>query len=207
MTILRVTTLITGNLVSGGGINTMYFDAAGGGAGDAATAVGDFWGDFLTYLSDDVTFTVQPEVEEVNEVNGAVTGVVAVTGSATTGPSAAEWLPPAMQALVRFRTGEFVDGREIRGRVFIPGFVETINDNGAPAAALLTQLQTAANTLITDSADMVIWQRPREARGVIPPGPGHPNGLPAQDQRDGSFARVTTASVWSKWAILRSRRD
>lgn len=207
MTILRVTTLFSGASTAGGGVNQMYFDPAGAGAAAAASSVLAFWNTSPSTQSSDTTWAVQPEVEELDEASGELTGVIAVTGGGGSGTGTTDRVPPMAQLLVRFRTGVFGDGRELRGRVNVPGLLDGHNDLGRPSSGVRSVWQTGANTLVAATGDLVVYRRKREARAAVPPGPGHPNGLPALSERAGSFARVTTATLWDQWAILRSRRD
>jgi len=198
-TLRRVQTVISGSLVNGGGISTHYFDTSVGAAQDAATAVLGFWATCVANLNNGVTFTVQPFVTERTAETGATTGVVAVTGGSVTGSTSFEALPAANQALLRLRTGVFSDGREIRGRLFIPGITEADHNVSGLLAALKTQLEGAAVALRdSTTANWVVWRRPRLA---------DPLHVPPISARAGDKATVVSIEMWNKPAVLRSRRD
>lgn len=180
----RVRTVFTG-VTGSPWLSTAFFDEAGGDASDAVAAVATFWSALDTRLHVDVAWSTEPDVEIVDEVTGNITGIIGVPPTAGTGALAGELAPPATQALVRWRTGSFVGGREIRGRTFIPGLNVTAIDDGNLAAAVQVVFQDAAAALIADVASiLVIWSR-----------------------ANGAAAPVVSASVWSQFAVMRSRRD
>lgn len=164
----------------------MFFDqAAGLTAQDAADAVRAFWLTCADNMADDYTAQVELAVEDIDYTTGKPVGVTAVTASLVTGTQSADPLPWATQALVSWRTGTFVSGREIRGRTFIPGMVETLSSNGVPAGSIFTSINGAASTLASDTdSSLAIFSRKKHAVGI-----------------------VTSGSMWTKWAVLRSRRD
>jgi len=181
----RVTTSISG--FSGGPyLSQMHFsEALGALAQDAADAVKVFWAAVDNLMANDLTWTVPGEVEQFDPANGNLTGIVAVTGGTGTGADATSYLPPANQMLIRWRTGTFVGGREIRGRTFIPGVTEAGTADGVLEASWQSTLLSAANALIADTdSELQIWS-------------------PTQ----GATADVASASVWNQLAVLRSRRD
>jgi hypothetical protein len=206
-TIRRVTTLIAGPTVNGGGVQTFYFANAVGTAAQLTAAVQSFWNYNPAIFYTGTTFAVQSEVESLNDANGQLTGVATGTAATVTGSGAAEALSPATQGLVRWRTGVVEDGREIRGRTFMPAMVAAQNDDGHPIAGCISAMTTAAGLLISDAnSELIVWRRPRLARPQVG-SPGDRYYLPAQSARDGSSATVTSGTGWDKWAVLRSRRD
>ena len=206
-TIRRVTTVITGTYVNGGGVTTHHFDESTGTAAQLCAAVNSFWNYNASVFVTGTLFTVLSEVEELNDANGQLTGVSAGTLYNVPGTAVSEPLSPATQGLIRWRTGVVSDGREIRGRTFLPAMCAADNDDGKPIAAALTVFQSMANALIGDAnSTFVIWRRPRKARPQIG-SPGDPWYLPAQAQRDGTSATVDNGGPWTQWAVLRSRRD
>lgn len=186
----RVRTSLTG--VQGSPwLSTMYFDVAGGTAQDAADAVGVFWTAMDNSMVSAVQWATEAEVAQVNASNGNLVMVHATTPASGTGASATEVLPIATQALIRWRTGSIVNGREVRGRTFIPGLVEANNDSGSPTSTLVTNYSAAAAALIADAnSTLVVWHRPTTPGGS-----------------DGSKHDVVTGSMWTEFAVLRSRRD
>lgn len=164
---------------------THVFQEGAGSAAQAVAAVGTFWGAVDATMDNEVNWTTLTDVESFDAATGNVTAVTSVTAVTGSGALALEALPLASQGLVRWRTGVYVSGREIRGRTFIPGLADSANDNGNLAASVATTIGNAANALIADAnSQLEIWSRV-----------------------NGATADVTSASVWSSFAVLRSRRD
>lgn len=181
----RVTTLFSGPLVTGGGINQFYFDEAAGTASAAAAAARAFWQAAADVMSTQVVWTVEGEVELVDET-GAITGVESTDPFTSNGSSTGDPLPIATQGLIRWRTGFFMGGRELRGRTFIPGVTEGLNGtDGKPnSGALIEMNQAPAALLGASGAEFRIFSRTKNAS-----------------------ATVVSGSAWTQWATLRSRRD
>lgn len=166
-------------------VNTAFFDSSVGTAQDCVDAVGTFWSAADSLMEASVSWSTQSDVETVNALNGNVTNVTATTPAGGTGVVGQTGLPIAAQMLVRWRTGTYVNGREIRGRWFIPGLSTTVNNDGQPSASSLITLNTAAATLQGDAdTNLVIWSR-------------------AHGQQE----FVTSGTAWTQFAVLRSRRD
>lgn len=181
----RVRTQITGGL-GGPYLSTMYFSVIGGlTAANANAAVGAFWGTMKAVMSTSMTATTEGEVAELDVATGQVTGALPVTSIANTGTASGDTLPPAVQGLIRWRTGTFFNGREVRGRTFIPGPGEALNTNGVPTSVWLSAANTAAANLIADpNSDFQIYTR-----------------------KNHNSEAVITGAGWTQWAVLRSRRD
>lgn len=167
-------------------VNTLYFAGDTQTIADAAVAdVGAFWGAVDALMNTGVTWATESEVEVVDEVTGNVTAVLVTTPQTGAGATVTELLPRIAQAVVRMRTGTFIGGREVRGRIFVPGLTELANTTGQVTAATLTTIQTAAQALM-DSVNQqwVVWSR---THGVA--------------------RLISSVSVWSQFSYLGSRRD
>jgi hypothetical protein len=172
-------------------LNTLYFDADGGTAQQAATAAGTFWGAVDALMDNEVTWRTEPDVPTINPGTGNLETVTSTTPVTGAGALSTIMLPVATQGLIRWRTGIIVGDRELRGRTFVPGLGTASNDNGILLAASQTTMQTAAAALISDAnSTLVVWHRPSS--------PG---------ASDGTNASVLTANVWGQFATMRSRRD
>lgn len=179
----RITTVWTG-LEGLPGTTTMYGHENGVSAHDQVAAVMNFWGAIEGSLSSAIHFFVNPIVEIVDSTTGEITGLDDTgAGGSGAGANGGDLLPLTTQALVRWRTGVFSSGRELRGRTFIPGWCETENDDGKPTSGCVSLVQSAADTLV-GSMNMAAYS------------PTHH-----------TWASVNLASMWTEWAVLRSRRD
>lgn len=172
-------------------LSTMFFNEATGTAQQAATAVITWWQAVDNLMANDYTWTVLPEVAVIQETSGLLTSIESVTGNTGVGIDGSDVLPPANQILVRWLSASVVNGRLLRGRTFVPGLTEAANTERKVSAAWITALDTAnAALLATANADLVVWHRPSTPGGS-----------------DGELASVSAASVWTDFAVLRSRRD
>lgn len=166
-------------------VSTAFFDSGAGTAQDAVTATGTFWQAADSLMEASVTWSTQADVETVNANNGQVTAVTSTTPVTGAGVAGQTGLPIASQMLVRWRTGVYIAGREIRGRWFIPGIAVSINNDGQPTGPSVITVNTAASTLIGDAnSQLVIWSRANTQQAV-----------------------VSSGTCWTQFAVLRSRRD
>jgi len=185
VTMARITTTITGPAATGGGYNELYLVPTTGTMADAHDAAADFWEAFGVLALSTNTYVTSGDIELVDSATGLITGIESATTRTKVGQNSGEPLPKATAALVRWRTGTYVNGREIRGRTFLSGLNEAQSDAGVIAAGTRTALQTAANTLVARTdVNLVVYSRVHFQAAV-----------------------VETANVWSEWAMLRSRRD
>ena len=181
----RVRTGIAGG-PGGSQVSTMYFDATSPFTAQAAVdTVYNFWNNLKAGIANDLTFTIEPAVYTIDATTGEPTGIVSTGSAAVSGTNANDTEPWATQGLVEWRTGNFISGREIRGRTFIPGPTYDQSSGGVPSSTYNTRISSAVTSLLgdTDSALMVYSRK---------------NFLAAQ---------VDVGSPWTKWAVLRSRRD
>jgi len=181
----RVRTEITGG-PGGTGLSTMYFDGTGGlTAQHAADAVRAFWDYQKAHISNNLTMTTLGPVYTLDDATGAPLAVTATTTTPVVGTDGSDEESWATQGLLELRTGNFISGREIRGRIFIPTPGSGQGSGGVPTAGYLSMLNAAAAALVADpNSSWEVWSR-RNAVGVA----------------------VVSANAWSKWAVLRSRRD
>jgi hypothetical protein len=164
---------------------TAYFAQSGGTAQQAA----DAWRAFLsagvsTYIAG-MVFANVSDVTLVDPVTGNVTGTTPVVLASVTFTGAGDPLPPATSLLCRYRTGEYINGHEIRGRTNISGLTETDNTLGSVSTSTQTTWNARLATLITGGT---------KVHAVYSP-------------TNHCWAATTAATVSSQWAVLRTRRD
>lgn len=181
----RVRTSITGG--SGGPwLSTFYFNVIGGlTAQNAVAATGTFWNGVKGLVAAGIVMATEADVASMDAGTGEVTGITATTPSSVTGTGTGTTAPTAAQGLIRWRTGYYVAGREIRGRTFIPGLCVAAVAGGAPTTSYLNSANAAAAALVADAnSELMIWSK-----------------------KNGEVAPVLLGSTWSSFAVLRSRRD
>lgn len=168
-------------------VSTFFADGDGTGTGpeDFRDALNTFLTTVDTGLSNALAWQLDPEVD-VMDLDGTVTGSVSVTAAGASGGTSGQQLPHANQLLLRLRTGSFVGGRELRGKLYIPGTMSADTDStGNPTTARINTVNAAAAALVTDSAGgWSVWSRKSAARSGI-----------------------SSATCAPFMAVLRSRRD
>lgn len=165
-------------------LSTMLFGTVNS-AQQSVNAVGAFWSAVDAAIATAVTWRTLPDVDEI-DVDGNLIGVESTTVQTAGGALAGDRLPHATQALITWRTGAIIGGRELKGRTFIPGIGESHNSaDGTLSSGLISILQAAGDALIADvNSAFTIWS-PTHAQVRL----------------------ATVASVRDQWAVLRSRRD
>jgi len=186
----RVRTVFTG-VPGTPWLSTMYFNDTGGTAQQAANAAGGYWGAIDALMGSQVDWATEADVSVINAVTGTLEGVESTTPLTGLGALATELIGFATQALCRWRTGTVVNGRNLRGRTFIPGLTTTSADDGQLISGHRVAIAAAAAALIADAnSELVIWHRPNPDTGSL-----------------GLAAPVVTGTAWTEFAVMRSRRD
>lgn len=181
----RITTVTTG-YAGAPYYSNHFFDIAPGTPAQAHAAVTTFWLEAASAISSGSTMTVQSDVPTIDTTDGHIVSVASVPPQVVPGQLAPGTpLPASQQLLVQLRTGVYLGGRQLRGRLFIMGQTVAGMANGRPAAATITDLNAAAATLVANAnAQWVVWSK---LGGVA-----HP---------------ITSATTWNEYAVLRSRRS
>lgn len=163
----------------------------------AVDAVRGFWDAIKALIPNEVTWTVSPVVDQYDWANGAllssVSAPVPPTSVVATSTSAYSM---ASGAKVNLNTANIIDGRRVRGGIFlVPLGSNGYENNGTVLSTARTTINTAANTmrtaLTTGGLELMVWSRPTS------PGPS----------TDGELSQVTAVETSEKTAILRGRRD
>lgn len=148
-------------------------------------AVGEFWATVSALMTGVVDWTVEGDVAQIDSATGDLVGVTSETPVSGSGTNAGDPLPYANQALVNWSTSVFAGGRNIKGKTFIPALCEDSNSVGTLLSASDGVITDAANALVAALNGSMVIYSPTNALA----------------------AEVTGASVPSKFAVLRSRRD
>ena len=184
---LRVTTEITGPQGAPYYTTIHFGGTTSGQATAAANAVRTFWADLADRLWEGMSPLVQSDIPSIDPATGQIVEMFSVVTTAVDMNAVGEPLPPFTQLLHRWRTGDFVAGRELRGRTFVPGIMEVDSVNGAPTAGLLADVQAAFDAMGTNGVP---------AGQIVVYSPTHH-----------VFSLVSSHTNWNQFAILRSRRD
>lgn len=144
-------------------------------------------------LPAEVRIQVEAEVDVIEDTTGDLVRSYAGTTPLLVGGSGAGSYSAAVGAVVNWRTGGVRNGRRVRGRSFlVPLAGGAFGTNGALVPSVQALIQTAASALANPSGspDLCVYARPSSAGAT-----------------DGSAFVVTSATVPSLGAVLRSRRD
>lgn len=143
------------------------------------------------YLPNSVDITFSNKVRKINETTGQATGEDTVTAPAQVdGTGGNVWAGPVGGGWT-WNTGAFTSkNHRIQGRtMLVPMSLTAYEANGTLAGAAVTALQNAANTFLAGAgANLIVWRRPVLGAG-------------------GGFNLVTSATVYDKAYVLKSRRD
>lgn len=164
------------------GTNTLYAPTSIA-IGDILDAANDFYDFWVTgNIADDFHATVPSTGERIDVDTGIVVGTWA-HGSDTQhdGTDTSNFVTDATQVLLQLRTGFFVSGRELRGRLFLPGLRVTGTTVGNLDPSIISDTEDAANAAF--AATMAVYSRTHH-----------------------TFATIDHCNVWSELAVLRSRR-
>lgn len=150
-------------------------------------AVRTFFADFLSYLPADLTITVDPIYQILEDTTGDVVeeGTVGTPSNVITGVSAGSW-NAQVGLLVEWVTGTFVAGRRLRGRTYMVPLAGIDDTDGTLGADALAAARGAGAWIVQSAEDFRVWHRPA---GAVP----------------GSSASITGSTVRDHAAILRSR--
>jgi hypothetical protein len=147
--------------------------------------VADFWTALNAVMCTPVTWSVIPEVAFIDDATGQIIDLSTWAGEGGSAANTNEDMPYANQALINWRTGTYLAGRELRGKTFVPALTQAANDNGQLIAGTRASIDAAAEELISDgNGAMRVFS------------PTHLTSSP-----------ITSSDVPAKIAILRSRRD
>lgn len=184
---------------SGGPISLLTFYWDGTGAADAALVTEAHARVRAAYnalaarlLAGSVFAIPNPNGDFFEETTGQVVSQAAPTAlpAAIAFTNANDALPFQTQALVRYLSGTFINGRRVSGRSYIPGWTELDNAGGVLSATAVTALNafnTALGTTVVTPMSQRVWHRPGGA------GPG-------------LTVPVLSRSASGAWSVLRSRR-
>jgi hypothetical protein len=145
-------------------LTTTYFDASAYASSAAVTNMAAFWDAIPTHININLDWQVQGDVDIVDPVTGQITAIESNTPESGSGSSSLEVLSLGTCGLINLRTGVYVAGREIRGKLYVPGPTEGSSIQGTPGAAYASALQTAFDTLQSPSGPQLVVYSPKNAR-------------------------------------------
>lgn len=192
---------------SGGpGLTQLYIEDTASGALSqsqaqaAVNAVRAFWDSAKGYTPDEVTWTVNPVVDQYDPAEGDLIGTI----TAATPPLSVIGTSTAVYAMaagikVNLQTSNIRNGRRVRGSMYlVPATTAAMTAAGVISSGARTALNASGVTLIsalaTVNVNLIVWGRPlRDNQGAL--------------LRNGTVNYVTLLETNEKACILRGRRD
>lgn len=186
-TIRRVRSVVTG--VPGTPWYTNTYHSFVGGAGQGCVdAVRDWWTAWAASMDNNNSVLVEGDTALLDDVTGNITGIDSVLPRTVALTGATQALPQANQLVMNLFTSTFIGGRQLRGRIFIPGMLSSAADTqGLVTGAIRTAVVTHGTALITNTSG---------------PGP-----LRIWSRKNGTSSVVNAVSSPTIFGVLRSRRD
>jgi len=199
----RVRVAWTGTFTGQPGVSTFYFlDAV-----PNLTHLKDLYGLIAASIPNDVTIAVEGSGETIESTTGEAVGSWSGTAPASlNGGSGAAYSAP-VGAIFQWLTGTYFSGRQLKGRTYVVPLASTAFnlDGSLDSGFLATARGAATSQLAAFAGNLVVWQRPRPATPAWTDKYGRTH--PAISARGGGHAVVTSGTVPSFAAVLRSRRD
>lgn len=176
----------------GPGLSTFFFEESGSVAAVlAADAAFDFYTAIAGQMVNYTTFSNEGEVDEIDPATGTLLASYGVAVQSGTGANGGDQLPLGAQGLLRLNTGVILDGRQVRGRLFIPGATEASSTNGRPISDYRAAITGGGDGLLAEAGlTWSVWHRPTAA-----------------EPSSGDVVPIASVNTWTEWAVLRSRRD
>jgi hypothetical protein len=148
--------------------------------------MGIFWNARKADVDDSLAVQMDGVVLSIDEETGLPVDATAVDADTFTGTNDTDLLPSMNQGLLQLRTGVYVEGRELRGRIFLPGWGENKSTAGRPSVSTLNDWVASANAELLGALDatIVVYSLTHKV-----------------------FAPVIAITAWNEFAVLRSRRS
>lgn len=172
---------------SPGGISVFHFDDSRA-ALSIRTTLRAMVSAIVGGMSDQWGAVEGSEVRQLDTATGQLTGIETIIPNAVTmGTILDEAVADSTCGLARYTTADFVNGRNVRGRTYIPGLSADGIIGGQWSAGRLTTIESFAAAFGADPG-AVVYSRPAAGRA-------------------GSIHVVTGTSAWAQCAVLRHRRQ
>jgi hypothetical protein len=157
----RVKTTITGDHGAPWYSQQYFATSIGLDTQSAVDAVGAFWDSLKSYIHISNSVNVSGEVDVVDIDTGSLTGVVAVDDVNVTTTKNTTPLPDGIQACGSYGTGVYVSGRELRGRLFVPGLTTDAMSNGRLESGMAGVIKSSLDNLTAATLmhEMVVYSR------------------------------------------------
>lgn len=150
-------------------------------------SVTDFFSNQSSLLPEDITFTMDPVYQVIDEATGEIDseGTVGVSNAPFQGTYVGGW-SAQVGVLVEWLTGTYIRGRRLRGRTYVVPLGGVGDADGTLTSATLDVVRGGSAAITGSSEDFRVWHRPVAGAG-------------------GSSSGISSAVVRDHAAVLRSR--
>lgn len=170
-------------------VNVLHFSASDNSAPPVAAVRTAFQG-IAAYLPTGVSIAFPTSGDVIDDTTGTLTGVWTAAATGNVVGSAPAAAAAGVGAAIGFTTGGIVNGRRLRGRMFIvPLSTNAYDIDGTLVTGAMSVLSTFGSA-IQASGPLAIWHRPT-----------------SKGASDGNSYGVVSNKVRDKVAYLSSRRD
>lgn len=149
-----------------------------------AVDVDTLWDELESVLANGTVWTRSGQIEVFNPSNGQTIGLVSGSPSSGIGTWGTAKAPGGTALLLQWRTGEYVNGREVRGRSFLSGIGDFGDTTGAVPTSIITDVQNAMDNYLSNT-----------------------NGASVYSPTAGDTYAIASGNCWNKFGLIRSRRD
>lgn len=165
----KITTVLTG-FQGGPGYSTMYFFGdpySTSTAQDNVNHVAAFWNGMVTSMPGGTHFSVQPDVQVIDEATGALLRVESTIPDSQTGNGPSGGYAAGVGFSVAWQTPAVHDGKTLRGRTFVvPLSGGNYDTSGTIVDSYLAVFRTVASDLAAVS-NFGVWGRPKAGVGGL----------------------------------------
>lgn len=157
-------------------------------AADQAGAINTLLLAYKPYMNVLYSAQTRAAIRLVDSDTGELVGLDTFTPAPpVTGSSSGQPVADSSQVLLRWATGQIVNGRFVQGRTFLPGLGVGNLNSGNVAPAVVTAMSTAAQAFALSTAGFGVWHRPK-------------------DDALGDHFLLQGGSCWNEVAVQRGRR-
>lgn len=151
------------------------------------TAIRSFFSNVSAAIPGEVTVTVDPIYQTLDEVTGDIVAeaTVGAPSQVVQGVNG-DGYSAQVGVLIEWLTGSYIDGRRLRGRTYLVPLAGQFDTDGTLTTGGLAILNAAWPWITADQEDFRVWHRPVNGAG-------------------GSSATITSGVVKDHACILRSR--
>lgn len=148
--VFKVRSVFTG-LPGGPALTTTYFRTSGSSPQGAADQMRAFWNFLAPTITAGAAIQIADEVLTIETATGNIIASDATTTAVVNSSGAGDALSRGTSGLLNLNTGVYFNGRQVRGKLYVPQPAEGANTLGLPSAAYKTALENAWAALIAVS--------------------------------------------------------